>query len=64
MGRKKPPLYYFESPLADQEAVFDEAFQKELQQLLEKEQTVRDPKELTLLVFKLMRSWYRLICKW
>lgn len=62
MDRK--PSYYFESPLADQEAVFDEAFQKELQQLLEKEQTIREPKELTQRVFKLLRSRYRLICKW
>jgi hypothetical protein len=60
---RKPPYYYFDSPVADREEMFDEAFRKELRQLLE-EQTEKEPKELTQLVFKLMRSGYRLICKW
>ena len=63
MGGRKPS-YYYASPLADQEAEFDEAFRKELQELLEKEQSVKNPKELTQLVFKLMRGRYRLICRW
>lgn len=60
---KKPSYYYVASPLADREALFDEAFQRELLETLEAHRDL-PPRELASVVWKLFWRRYELRCRW